>query len=201
VTAPSAERQIWLVRHGETEWSANGRHTSRTDVPLTPAGREQARKLGGRLAGHPFALVLTSPRSRAAETARLAGFPDAIVDDDLREWEYGAFEGLTTAQIRAELPDWTIWSGPWRDGETAADVSTRADRVIERCLDASVEGDALLISHGHFLRVLAARWLGLAAAGGRHLALATATIGVLGWERETRVIETWNEACPAAVAG
>jgi probable phosphoglycerate mutase len=201
VTDPRAERHLWLVRHGETEWSANGRHTSRTDVPLTPAGREQARNLGRRLAGHRFALVLTSPRSRARETARLAGFPDAIVDGDLREWEYGAFEGLTTAQIRAELPDWTIWSGPWRDGETAADVSNRADRVIERCLDASVEGDALLISHGHFLRVLAARWLGLGAAGGRHFALATATIGVLGWERETRVIETWNEACRVEVGG
>jgi probable phosphoglycerate mutase len=195
VTEATAERQVWLVRHGETEWSATGRHTSRTDIPLTPAGREQARDLGRLLAGHRYALVLTSPRSRAAETARLAGFPDAIVDDDLREWEYGAFEGLTTTQIHAELPAWTIWSGPWRDGETAEDVAARADRVIARCLDRAVKGDALLFSHGHFLRALAARWVGLGAAGGGHFALGTATIGILGWERTARVIETWNEAC------
>jgi broad specificity phosphatase PhoE len=197
VTDAGAERQIWLVRHGETAWSASGRHTSRTDIPLTAAGRDGAVELGRRLAGHRFALILTSPRSRAVETARLAGFPSAVVDDDLREWEYGTFEGLTTAEIRADLPDWTIWDGPWR-GETADQVAARADRVIDRCLDPAVTGDTLLFSHGHLLRALAARWVGLPAAGGAHFALGTATIGVLGWEREKRVIETWNEACHLA---
>ena len=191
----TAERQIWLVRHGETAWSESGRHTSRTDIPLTATGREDALDLGHRLAGHRYALVLTSPRSRAMETARLAGFPDAVVDEDLREWEYGAFEGMTTAQIREQVPDWSIWAGPWRDGESADEVALRADRVIARCLDPALDGDALLFAHGHFLRVLAARWIGLAAAGGEHLALGTATIGILGWEREDRVIETWNEDC------
>ena len=189
------ERQIWLVRHGETEWSASGRHTSRTDIPITEAGRAQALELGRRLAGHPFALVLTSPRQRATETARLAGFGEAVVDDDLREWDYGTLEGRTTAEIRAAIPDWTIWTGPWPGGETADEVAARADRVLARCQAVSVEGDTLLFAHGHFLRVLAARWLDLPAAGGGHFALGTATIGVLGWERERPVIETWNEAC------
>ncbi len=196
MTEGATERQIWLVRHGETEWTRSGRHTGRSDIPLTDAGRQQAEALAQRLAGHRFALVLTSPRSRAAETARLAGFGDtAVVDHDLREWDYGAFEGRTTAEIRVEIPDWSIWTGPWRGGETLDDVAARADRVIERCLDQNVEGDVLLFAHGHFLRILAARWLGLPASAGRSFALGTATVGVLGWERQTRVIETWNEAC------
>lgn len=196
MTEGATERQIWLVRHGETEWTRSGRHTGRSDIPLTDAGRQQAEALAQRLAGHRFALVLTSPRSRAAETARLAGFGDtAVVDQDLREWDYGAFEGRTTAEIRVEIPDWSIWTGPWRGGETLDDVAARADRVIERCLDQNVEGDVLLFAHGHFLRILAARWLGLPASAGRSFALGTATVGVLGWERQTRVIETWNEAC------
>jgi broad specificity phosphatase PhoE len=195
VSDPAAERQIYLVRHGETEWARGGRHTGLTDVPLTDIGRRQALDLGRRLAGHRFALVLTSPLSRAADTARLAGFPDAEIDDDLREWDYGAFEGRTTADIRAEIPKWSIWGGPWRDGESAVQVGDRADRVIARCLAPTVEGDALLFAHGHMLRVLTARWLGLAPRNGALFALGTATIGILGWERETRVIETWNEAC------
>jgi len=195
VSDPTPERQIWLVRHGETEWAKSGRHTGRSDIPLTDVGRQQAGALAAGLAGHPFALVLTSPRSRAAETARLAGFADAIVDPDLGEWDYGAFEGRTTADIRTEIPDWSIWTGPWQGGERVEDVGMRADRVIERCLDPRVEGDALLFAHGHLLRVLAARWIDLPAAGGSHLALGTATIGVLGWDRANRVIETWNEAC------
>jgi probable phosphoglycerate mutase len=195
VSAPAPERQIYLVRHGETEWARLGRHTGRSDIPLTDIGRAQARDLGQRLAGHRFALILTSPRSRAFETARIAGFPAAEVDDDLQEWDYGGFEGLTTPEIRAVVPDWSIWTGPWRNGETAADVGARADRVIARCVDPAVTGDALLFAHGHLLRVLAARWLGLEARAGALFALGTATIGVLGWERETRVIETWNEAC------
>jgi len=190
------ERQVWLVRHGETEWTRSGRHTGRSDIPLTDLGRRQAESLAGRLAGHHFGLVLSSPRSRAAETARLAGFGDTVVvDADLREWDYGAFEGRTTPEIRTEIPDWSIWTGPWQGGETLDDVAARADRVVERCLDPSIEGDALLFAHGHFLRVLAARWIGLPAYAGRSFALGTATIGILGWEREARVIETWNDPC------
>ena len=190
------ERQVWLVRHGETEWTRSGRHTGRSDIPLTDLGRQQAEALVGRLADHHFELVLTSPRSRAADTARLAGFADTMVlDPDLREWDYGAFEGRTTPEIRTEIPDWSIWTGPWRGGETLDEVATRADRVIERCLDPNTEGDALLFAHGHFLRILAARWIGLPARTGRSFALGTATVGILGWERQTRVIETWNETC------
>ena len=195
MSEPITERQIDLVRHGETAWSASGRHTGRTDVPLTARGRDQALDLGRRLAGHRFALVLTSPLSRARETAQLAGFPDAIPDDDLLEWDYGDLEGRTTAEIRADYPGWTIWTGPWPNGETIDEVAARADRVIARCLDPEVEGDCLLFAHGHVLRVLTARWLGMPPAGGAHFALGTATIGILGWERENPVIETWNEAC------
>jgi len=194
VSQPTVERQIYLVRHGETEWSANGRHTGRTDIALTDVGREQAKDLGSRIGDHPFALVLTSPLSRAADTARISGFRDAERVEDLREWDYGAFEGRTTADIQAEIPDWSIWSGPWRAGETARQVGARADRVLARCLAPSVTGDTLLFAHGHVLRVLTARWLGLPARQGALFALGTATIGILGWERSNRVIETWNEA-------
>jgi probable phosphoglycerate mutase len=189
------ERQIYLVRHGETEWSRSGQHTGRTDIPLTDVGREQAVELGKRLRGHDFGLILTSPLSRAADTARIAGFGDAVRDDDLMEWDYGEFEGRTTDDIRESLPGWTIWAGPWRGGETADDVGARVDRVIARCLHPSVAGDSLLFAHGHVLRVLTARWLDQAASIGAHYALGTATIGILGWERQNRVIETWNEAC------
>jgi len=183
---------VWLVRHGETEWARLGRHTGRTDVPLTETGRAQAIALGVRLAGHPFDLVLTSPLSRAADTAALAGFGDrAIVDPDLREWDYGAFEGRLTTEIRAEYPGWTIWRGPWPDGETIDQVAARADRVVARV--RATQGDALVVSHGHLLRVLAARWLGLRPASGSLFALGTATVSILGWEREYPVIETWNE--------
>jgi probable phosphoglycerate mutase len=191
----AAEHRIYLVRHGETAWSRSGQHTSRTDVPLTERGREQAIALGRRIGDRRFGLVLTSPLSRAADTARLAGYGAAIAEPDLREWEYGRFEGRTSDDIRREIPDWTIWAGPWRGGETARQVARRADRVIARCLDPSVGGDCLLFSHGHLLRALTARWLGLPAGRGELLALATATIGVLGWEHDVRVVETWNEAC------
>ena len=195
MSAPAPERQIYLVRHGETEWARLGRHTGRTDIALTETGRDQALDLGRRIGRHPFALVLTSPLSRAAETAGLSGFGDALLVDDLMEWHYGAFEGRTTADIRAEIPDWSIWTGPWRGGESARQVGARADRVLARCVDPSVEGDSLLFAHGHLLRVLTARWLGLAASKGSLFALGTATLGILGWDRATRVIETWNEAC------
>lgn len=189
------ERQIWLVRHGETEWARLGRHTGRTDIPLTDAGREQAQALGRRLAGHSFELVLTSPLSRAADTAGLAGFATAEPEPDLLEWDYGALEGRTSVDIRDEMPGWTIWTGPWPAAETVDEVGARADRVIARCLDERLTGDCLLFAHGHLLRVLAARWLRQPAAGGSMFALGTATLGILGWDRLNPVIETWNEAC------
>lgn len=187
------ERQIWLVRHGETEWSRDGRHTGVTDIPLTDLGRRQATALGGRLVDHRFALVLTSPRSRAGDTARLAGFGDAAIADlDLAEWDYGALEGRRTEEIVADYPGWAIWTGPWPGGETVDQVSVRADRVLARCQAPGVGGDALLFGHGHMLRVLAARWLGLPGGSGSLFGLSTATLSVLGWEREHRIIETWN---------
>ncbi len=186
--------ELWLVRHGETEWSRLGRHTGRTDVPLTDAGRAQARTVARKLDGRPFELVLSSPLSRALETARLAGFAAEVeTTDDLMEWDYGADEGRTTAEIRRDRPGWTVWRDGPRDGETADEVAARVDRVIARVRDA--EGDALVFAHGHLLRVLAARWLGEPPTEGRLYALSTATVSVLGWERETAVIERWNEAC------
>jgi len=193
------ERRIWLVRHGETAWSRDGRHTGVTDIPLTDLGRRGAEALGARLVDHRFALVLTSPRSRAVETARLAGFGGvAIAEPDLAEWDYGALEGRTTQQIVADEPGWTIWTGPWPGGETVDQVSVRADRVLARCQATGVEGDALLFGHGHMLRVLAARWLGLPGRSGSLFGLSTATLSVLGWERELRIIETWNAAVEGA---
>ena len=193
-TAPDHQPTAWLVRHGETEWARLGRHTGRTDVPLTETGREQARALGRQLAGHAFELVLTSPLSRASETAALAGFGiGAIPDPDLREWDYGALEGRLTADIQADYPGWTIWRGPWPEGETIDDVAARADRVIARI--RSTGGDALVFAHGHLLRILAARWLDLPPASGGMFALGTATVSILGWERKAAVVETWNEAC------
>ncbi len=195
MTTEPIERRIYLVRHGETAWSTAGRHTGRTDIPLTDAGRDQARDLGRRLDGHRFDLTLTSPLSRAADTATLSGFPEAQRDDDLMEWDYGDLEGRTTPAIREDMPAWTIWTGPWPNGETADEVGARADRVIERCMDPGVEGDSLVFAHGHLLRVFTARWLGLPADQGSLFALGTATLGILGWDRANRVIETWNEAC------
>ncbi|MEJ7749447.1 MAG: histidine phosphatase family protein [Candidatus Limnocylindrales bacterium] len=192
----TAERQVWLVRHGETEWSIGGRHTGRTDVPLTADGRAQARALGARVAHRKFSLILTSPLARATDTARLAGHgEDALADPDLVEWDYGTLEGMTTPEIRQTYPGWTVWDGPWPEGETPAQVGVRVDRVIERCLAPNVTGDVLLFGHGHLLRVLTARWLGLPPDTGRLFALSTATVGVLGWEREHPVIESWNVAC------
>jgi probable phosphoglycerate mutase len=188
---------VWLVRHGETEWARLGRHTGRTDIPLTDVGRRQAEALGRALAGHAFELVLTSPLSRAAETAALAGFTGrAVRDPDLQEWDYGDLEGRLTAEIRLEFPDWTIWHGPWPGGETIAQVAARADRVVAHARAA--RGDVLVFAHGHLLRVLAARWLDLPPADGGLFALDTATISVLGWERDAPVIGSWNEDCHAS---
>ncbi len=183
--------QLWLVRHGETEWSASGRHTSRTDLDLVAAGVEEARPLAAMLAGATFDRVLSSPRLRARRTAGIAGHPQPEVVDDLREWEYGDDEGRTTAEIRADRPGWTVWTAGPAGGETATEVGGRADRVI--ALVRSVGGPVLAFSHGHFSRVLGARWLGLDVAAGSHLVLATASVSVLGWERDVPALLHWNQ--------
>jgi broad specificity phosphatase PhoE len=182
--------EVWLVRHGATEWSESGRHTSVTDLPLLKPGERAAAALAPRLAGHDFALVLTSPRARARRTAELAGFPSAEVDADLAEWDYGDYEGLTTDQIREQVPGWTVFSHPCPGGETAAEVGARLDRVIARC--RALNGDALVFGHGHALRVLTARWLGLTVADGRLFVLGTATISRLGHEHESPALQAWN---------
>jgi broad specificity phosphatase PhoE len=181
--------EVWLVRHGETEWSRDHRHTSTTDLPLTEDGAEVARSLGPRLA-RDFALVLTSPRRRARDTAELAGHGTAEVDADLAEWAYGDYEGVTTDEIRQDVPGWTVWTHPSPGGESAAEVSERLDRVVARL--RGVEGVALVFGHGHALRALTARWLGLPVADGRLFRLDTATVSVLGHERETPVVLRWN---------
>lgn len=187
-----ARGSLWLVRHGETEWSASGRHTSRTDVPLTEQGRARAAALRRRLIGVGFARVLTSPLRRARDTCGLAGFGSAAeVLDDLREWEYGTDEGRTTAEIRGERPGWSVWAAGPLDGETAAQVGTRADRVIHRVRES--DGRTLAFSHGHLSRVLGARWIGLDAADGSRLRLDTAALSVLGWERDRPVLARWND--------
>jgi len=185
-------RELWLVRHGETEWSLSGAHTGRTDIPLTAAGREKAAAVGRYLAGRKFAGVLVSPLVRARETCRLAGYENAQIDADLSEWDYGDYEGRTTSQIQAERPGWTLWSDGVPNGETAAQVAARADSVIARALAIEGENDVILFAHGHILRVLAARWLGLPPQDGRLFALGTAAVSTLGYERETRVITRWN---------
>jgi broad specificity phosphatase PhoE len=193
LSSPShVAQEIVLVRHGETEWSRTGRHTGRTDVPLSVRGRQEAQAVGAALRNRDFALVLTSPLGRALETCRLAGFGErAVLRDELMEWDYGAYEGRTTAEIREERPGWTLWGDGVPDGETVAEVGARADRVIREL--RSADGDALLFAHGHVLRTLAARWLGLEPGAGRLLALDPATISALGYERETSVIRLWNE--------
>jgi broad specificity phosphatase PhoE len=181
--------EVVLVRHGETEWSAALRHTGRTDLPLTPAGEEEARAVGEALHGREFALVLSSPLRRALDTASLAGFAPQV-RGELAEWDYGEYEGLTTAQIRETVPDWTIWGYGARGGESGAEVGARVDRVVEEILQ--VDGDVLVFAHGHLLRVLCARWLELEPSDGRLFALAPATLSTLGFEREQRVIQVWN---------
>jgi len=185
--------RLWLVRHGETEWSRTGRHTGRTDAPLLPAGAVAAGAAGAWLRARVPApsLVLSSPRLRAAETCRLAGFAsEAEPCEDLSEWDYGEYEGRTTEEIRSARPGWTLWADGAVGGESASSVGRRADRVIERARAAG--GDVLLFSHGHLLRVLAARWVGLPPAGGRLFALPAGAVCVLGDERETPVVVGWD---------
>jgi probable phosphoglycerate mutase len=188
--------RLVLVRHGETEWSRDGRHTSRTDLVLTARGREEAVALGDRLRPWRFALVLVSPLARAMETCRLAGYGEiAERRDDLMEWDYGDYEGRTTIDIRIERPGWSLWTDGAPGGETARDVGERADRIVGEVRAAS--GDTAVFAHGHLLRVLAARWVALPPVEGRILALAPATTSVLGFERETPVIVRWNQGVAA----
>ncbi len=187
--------ELWLMRHGETAWSADGRHTSTSDIPLTDRGRERAKRLPGLLAGTKFGAVFTSPRQRAQETCQIAGYGEvAVVDSDLQEWNYGEAEGKTTQEMRAiHGPQWSVWNSPLLNGETLEHVGERADAVIARSLVA-VPGQAAvaLFAHAHFLRILTARWIGLPPSAGALLALDTGSVSVLGFERETRVIRRWN---------
>jgi broad specificity phosphatase PhoE len=207
--------ELWLVRHGETEWSLSGAHTSRTDIPLTEHGRKRAEELRDYLKGTKFDAVFVSPMQRARETCAIAGFGDvAKIDEGLREWDYGVYEGKTTKEIQAEIPGWSVWQNEIVGGETVEHVGERADKVIMQALvadmpvpwktsapgsgkvalfaHASGSGKVALFAHAHILRILAARWIGLPATGGALLALGTGSVSVLGWERETRVIQSWN---------
>jgi broad specificity phosphatase PhoE len=183
---------VLLVRHGDTEWSRSGQHTSRTDLPLLAAGEAAAEALGRRLSEYEFALVLASPLMRARETARLAGLADVVeITDDLRELGYGEYEGRTTADIRVERPGWSIWSDGAPGGEPLPEAAARVDRVIARAEGAG--GDVALFAHGHILRIVGARWLGLPPDAAAGLALSTASLCILGFERERRVIWLWND--------
>jgi len=195
----SAGIELWLVRHGETEWSLSGKHTSRTDIPLTDQGRKRAEKLRDYLKGTKFDAVFESPMERARETCAIAGFGNqAVVDDGLMEWDYGVYEGRTTREIQAEIPGWSVWKDEIVGGETVEHVGERADGVIARALAAAPAGGKVaLFAHAHILRILAARWIRLEARAGSLFALGTGSVSVLGWERETRVIEAWNRGFDA----
>jgi broad specificity phosphatase PhoE len=183
--------EVVLLRHAETEWSLAGRHTGRTDLPLIDAGREAARALGASLGGRRFALVLTSPLQRAAETAQLAGL-EATPDDDLLEWDYGDYEGRTTVDIRAERPGWLLWRDGVPGGEQPADVAARADRIVARAAAAAADGDVCLVAHGHLLRMVAVRWIEQEPVLGARLPLRAGSLSVLGFERGTRVLRAWG---------
>jgi broad specificity phosphatase PhoE len=189
--------EVLLVRHGQTEWSLSGQHTGTTDIPLTDEGRRQGRRLGERLAGREFERVLSSPLGRALETCRLVGLGDQVeVREELREWDYGSYEGRTTADIRSERPEWYLWRDGCPDGETAAQVGARADRIVTELRE--LEGDAAVFAHGHLLRVLAVRWLELPPEAGGHFGLSTATLSIVGWERDIPAMWLWNGAAHLA---
>jgi len=188
--------EIVLIRHGQTEWSANGRHTSYTDIDLTAAGVQQAREVGRKLRGRAFAAVLSSPRKRALRTAELAGLAVTETTDDLAEWNYGEYEGITTRQIRKTRPDWSLWTDGCPGGESPDEVGARLDRVLATARALLDRGDVALIAHGHSLRVAGARWVGLPTRAGALLKLDTATLSTLGFEHEVdRVIDAWNAPC------
>jgi probable phosphoglycerate mutase len=196
-----ASAQVWLVRHGETEWSRSGQHTGRTDLPLTERGADEARALAAVLAGLDPCLVLSSPRTRALRTAELAGLAVDAVDDDLVEWDYGEYEGLTTAEIRRQDPGWTVFRGPNPGGEEAAAVGRRADRVLRRAVEAFLgcQGrPVVLVGHGHFSRVLGVRWIGSPASAGAQFQLDSAAPSVLGVQHGAPVIVRWNVPNPYA---
>ncbi len=189
---PDRAHQVVLVRHGETEWSRDGRHTGRSDIPLTPSGRRDAQRLGGALAGHRFRRVLCSPLQRARDTCVLAGFGEvAELRDELMEWDYGEYEGLTSAQIRRRRPGWFLWRDGCPGGEMPEEVGARVDPVVEELREAPA--DVLLFAHGHVLRVLASRWITRPPEHGAHLALGTAAISVLGLEHEVPTLQRWND--------
>jgi broad specificity phosphatase PhoE len=184
-------QEVYLVRHGETQWSRSGQHTGTTDIPLTANGREVARRLGDKLRELHFAAVWSSPMSRSIDTARLAGFEHEVrINDDLKEWDYGEYEGLTTPQIREKNPGWFLFRDGAPGGESPEQVGARADRVIPEI--RAVDGDVLIFAHGHILRVVAARWLGYPPGDGAHLSLSTATLSILGYEHEAASIWRWN---------
>ena len=187
--AKGADAEVWLIRHGETEWSRAGQHTGTSDLPLTKAGEDAARSLRPLLARTSFDLIVSSPLQRARRTAELAGVVDVQIDDDLVEWDYGEYEGLTRVQVREQRPDWTVWTDGAPGGESSQDVSDRVDRLIGKYRKS---GRILLFAHGHVLRALAARWVEQTVAVGEHLALGTATVSVLGYDRGTPTIERWN---------
>ncbi len=189
----TADRQIWLLRHGATEWAKNGRHTGSTDLPLLPEGEEEARRLAPVLKAQPFAAVFTSPLQRARRTCELGGLGEqAQVMEELLEWDYGDYEGITTPEIRKTVPGWTVWSHGCPNGEDAEAVQKRCEIAIQRALEVSEPGDVALFAHGHLLRALAGTWLGQGAVGGSWLKLGTGSICVLGFERENRAIVRWN---------
>jgi probable phosphoglycerate mutase len=190
--------EIVLIRHGQTEWSANGRHTSYTDIDLTPAGVEQARQVGKRLGDRTFAAVLSSPRLRAQRTAELAGLRVTETTEDLAEWNYGEYEGITSKEIRQTRPDWWLWTDGCPGGESPEQVGARLDRVLARARSLLSQGDVALVAHGHSLRVCGARWIGLDPRHGAGLRLDTGTVSTLGFEHEVDpVIDTWNAPCAA----
>ena len=191
------DTEVWLVRHGETEWSKNGKHTGLTDLPLTADGERQAAALRDMLSGLRPALVLSSPRRRALDTARLAGIDIDDTTEDLAEWDYGAYEGLTTPEIRTEVPDWTVWTHGCPDGESVAEVGARADRLLARVTGSLRDGPVVLVGHGHFSRVVGARWIGMPVLGGGSLLLGTAAPAVLGAEHGSPALRHWNLLNPA----
>ena len=196
----SSVTELWLVRHGETEWSLSGRHTGRTDIPLTENGKTQAAVLGKALAGTQFQAVLCSPMLRATETCEIAGFGDvAVTDEGLHEWDYGVYEGRTSQEIQAEIPDWSVWKDPIIGGESVEQVGARADGVIARALVAAgpQTDDVVrvaLFAHAHILRILAARWVALVPRDGSLFVMGTASVSVLGWEKQSHVIQRWNHS-------